>query len=136
LFLFKDFQQWYEWVNCFLGLNSNHRFSANPRWGEILQRCRSKGPNKEDVSLINTRVVGATGGPKEADIADDVTYAVHTNVKRNAINDAIFAQHLRKIQSKIESAPLPQHTIVIKASKLKWKKKGKNGICGYECHCE
>jgi hypothetical protein len=68
LFLFKDFQQWYEWVNCFLELNSNHRFSSDPRWGEILQRCRSEGPNEEDVSLINTRVVGSTGGPKEADI--------------------------------------------------------------------
>jgi hypothetical protein len=50
---------------------------------------------------------------------------VHTNVERNAINDAIFAQHLGKTHSKIESVPLPMHTIVIKASKLKWKKQGK-----------
>jgi hypothetical protein len=54
-----------------------------------------------------------------------VTHAVHANVERNAINDAMFAQHLRKTHSKIQSAPLPQHTIVIKASKLKCKRKGK-----------
>ena len=53
-----------------------------------------------------------------------MTYAVHTNVEGNAINDAIFAQHLRKTHSKkIESAPLRQQTFTIKASKLKWKMK-------------
>ena len=77
--------------------------------------------------MINTRAVGTTGGPKEADIADDVTHAVHADVERSAINDATFAQHLGETHSKIESAPSPMRAIVTKASnKLKWKKQGKN----------
>jgi len=124
LFVYKDFQPWYEWVNCFLELTSNHRFSEDPEWGEILQRCRSEGLNQQDASLINARVIGSAVGPKESEIPDDVTYAVKTNLDRNAINDAIFMQHLQKTHSRIDSAPMPQHTIVVKASRLKWKKKG------------
>jgi hypothetical protein len=72
--------------------------------------------------LIDTRAVGTrTGEPKEADVCDDVMHAVHRNVERNSVNDAAFAQHLRKTHSKIESAPSTQHKIVTKASKLKWK---------------
>ena len=72
----------------------------------------SEGPNKEDISLINTRVVvGTTHGTKEADVAYGVTYAVQASIECNdAINDAIFAQHLRKMYLKIESAPLLQLT--------------------------
>ena len=75
-----------------------------------MKSCNVVGPNEEGgSSLINTRVVGTTGGPKEVDITDNVTYAVHVDVEHNAIKFAIFAQHLRKTHSKIDSAPLPQH---------------------------
>ncbi len=74
--------------------------------------------------MINARVIGSAVGPKESEIPDDVTYAVKTNLDRNAINDAIFVQHLEKTHSKIDSTPMPLHTVVVRASRLKWKKKG------------
>ena len=86
LFFYKDFDLWYDWVNCYLELTWNHRFVKDPYFGEILQRIRMTGPLDADVALLNERVLGSRGGPSEEDIPDDVVYAVKTNFDRNAIN--------------------------------------------------
>ena len=104
-----------------------HRFDKDPMFGVILQRWREIGPPNEDVALLNERVVGSRGGPSEEDIPDDVIYAVKTNFDRNAINDAVFAEHLKKTHFKSERRDPPSHTIVILASHPKSKKSGKKG---------
>ena len=129
LFVREDFQPWCEWVICFLELRSNHCFSEDPEWGEILQCCRGEGPNCQDASVINVRVIGSAVGPKESKIPDDVTRAVKTNLDCNAVNDAVFVQRLQKTHS-IDSS-VPQHHNTLSSSKPanksgKRKKQGKS----------
>ena len=76
------------------------------------------------MALINTRVVGSKNGPKEEDIPPGIAYATATNLDRCSINDGIFAKHLEQTHSKHPDVPLPLHTVCIKASNLKWVKKG------------
>jgi hypothetical protein len=116
-------------VNCFLELTSNHQFLEDPEWGEILQCCQNEGLNRQDANCINARVIGSAVGPKASEIPDDFTHAVKTNLDCNAINDAIFAQHLQKTHSKTDTVPTPQHRIFIRASKLKWKKRNTARAC-------
>ena len=47
LFVHEDFQPWCEWVNCFLELTSNHRFSEDPEWGEICNVVEVKDSTNE-----------------------------------------------------------------------------------------
>ena len=56
------------------------------------------------------------------DIPPDVVYATRTNLDRAAINEAIFAEHLRQTHSKNPNVSPPMHTICIMASEPKWKK--------------
>jgi hypothetical protein len=116
-------------VNCFLELTSNHQFLEDPEWGEILQCCQNEGLNRQDANCINARVIGSAVGPKASEIPDDFTHAVKTNLDCNAINDAIFAQHLQKTHSKTDTVPTPQHRIGIRPSKLKWKKRNTARAC-------
>ena len=108
----------------FLELKKNHRFLADKPWGDLLTRFRDFGPTVEDVEKINTRVVGSQNGPTEADIPIGATYATKTNKDRMAINDAIFANHLKHTHSKDANVPPPRHTICVMASNLKFKKSG------------
>ena len=124
LYLFKDFEKWYEWVHTFLELKTNHRFHLDPPWGNLLSIFRDEGPSDRDVQKINTRVVGSRGGPTESDIPPNVVYATKTNLDRAAINDAIFGKHLENTHSKDPTVQPPLHTVCIKASNLKWRKAG------------
>jgi hypothetical protein len=122
----NDVPMWFEWVDTFFELKTNHRFKNDPRWGEILSRFRDEGPTIEDVNIINTRVIGSPTGPTASDIPSDATYATSSNLDRVAINDGIFAQHLVATHSKNPQVDPPKHTICIKASNLKWKENGKS----------
>lgn len=57
-------------------------------------------------------------GPKEREIPKDAVYAVPTNIDRTAINDGIFANHLKATHSKNANDPIPSHTICIKSSNV------------------
>jgi len=122
IYLEKDFIIWDEWVHTFLELRTNHRFTKDPVWGQTLSRFRKDGPTEQDIQRINSRVINIPKGPKEIDIPKNVTYATKTNVDRMAINDGIFAAHIRATHSTNPSIPPPEHTICIKASKLQWWK--------------
>jgi hypothetical protein len=124
LYLFNNFEPWWGWVHTFLDLKKNHRFLADKPWGDLLTRFRDFGPTVEDVEKINTRVVGSHNGPTEADIAIGKTYATKMNKDRMAINDAIFANHLKHTHSKEANVPPPRHTICVMASNMKLKKSG------------
>jgi hypothetical protein len=123
IYLEKDVIIWDEWVHTFLELKTNHRFKKDPAWGKTLSRYRRDGPTEQDVKRINsTRVINSAKGPKESEIPKDVTYATKTNVDRMAINDGIFASHIRATHSTNPFVLPSQHTICIKASNLQWWK--------------
>lgn len=127
-----ELHQWHEWVNVLLQLNGNHRFKNDPEWGEILQFFRRHGPTEEQVEQINKRVVTPVGmdGPSEEDIPANATYAVATNMDRNAVNDGIFSKHLENTHFRDKPTPtenhIPDHTVIIRASDLSWKKSKKS----------
>lgn len=69
-------------------------------------------------------------GPSEEDIPANATYAVATNMDRNAVNDGIFSKHLEKthhVEKPTSSGNrIPGHTVIIRASDLCWKKSKKS----------
>ena len=83
---------------------------------------RNGCPTKEDFDAMNSRIV-VEG--EEWKLPSDIQHAVPTNKERCAINDGIFAKHLEETHSKSRNDPIPDHTVVIKADKMKWPS-GKN----------
>ncbi|KAG7363234.1 hypothetical protein IV203_026594 [Nitzschia inconspicua] len=124
LYKFDSSFVWKEFINLFMELKNNHRFDRDPQWGKLLGRFRNLGPSTEDVAVINTRVVGARNGPLEKRIPPDAVYATKTNVDRMAINDAIFAKHLKETHSKDRNVKPPMHTLCIKAGTLRFHMRG------------
>jgi hypothetical protein len=122
IYLEKDFTIWDEWVHTYFELKTNHRFKNDPNWGHILTRYRNTGPNEDDIKCINKRLVNSKYGPRENMIPQNITYATKTNADRMAINDGIFAAHIRATHFQDPSVSPPDHTICIKASDLRWSK--------------
>jgi hypothetical protein len=128
----EELDIWHEGVNVLLQLNGNHRFAEDEDCGQILQIFRRYGPSQQQVDQINHGVVTPTGmdGPSEEDIPADATYAVATNMDRNAVNDGIFAKHLESTHHLEKPTPsgnrLPAHTVIVRASDLCWKRAGRS----------
>jgi hypothetical protein len=114
-------------VHTFLELKTNHRFKKDKNWGKLLLRYRDYGPTIEDVTIINSRVIGSKNGPSFDDLPYDVVYATSTNKDHIAINDGIFAKHLENTHSKSPNDLPPLHTICIKAGNLMFKRNGTHG---------
>jgi PIF1-like helicase len=74
------------WINCYIELNGTHRFSADPDWGNILQRFRSGTVTVEDIDTINAQLL-----PSQTALPDNIRYATFQNIDRDAINSALFA---------------------------------------------
>jgi len=107
-------------INRLIILNfQNHRFSADPDWGNCLRRIHLGRTTKDDITKINTRVIGSTLSlptPEELDNSD-ITYACATNADRNLISDNIFANVLKhKHPKENESFEIPNSTIIIKGN--------------------
>lgn len=98
----------------FFELKTNHRFRKDPKWGQLLNRYRDHGPTVEDVNLVNSRLLNQRN-------SNTTIPPTKTNIDRMAINDAIFANHLKETHSKDPAQAPPSHTICIKAAKLQWK---------------
>ena len=123
LYLLKDpVPEFHEWVHTMLELKTNHRFKNDPRWGQMLLRCREQGLSTHDVGILNRRVVDSVYGPSSTDLPDDLVYVSKTNVDKAAINSAIFVEHVRHTHSMNEFVTPPNHTICVRAGDLEWKK--------------
>jgi hypothetical protein len=47
--------EFYHWTNCFIELNSTHRFKNNRQQGEILSRIHDSTITEEDLKFINKK---------------------------------------------------------------------------------
>ena len=71
-----------------LKLKTNHRFCADKAWGETLERIFTTGPNEDDVSKINSRIISSDQIQTSAtsNTLPKLVYAVATNKDRCAMN--------------------------------------------------
>jgi hypothetical protein len=125
LFYETDFAMWHDWVNCFIELTGQHRFKKDPVYGAIMKRIHDGCPTDSDIDLINSRVLNGNhpDDPKMEDIPKDVAYAVYRNVDKSAINNGVFAEHLRNTHSTNPLHPLPFHTLIVHSDDLMTTKK-------------
>ena len=122
LYYETNFALWHDWVNCFIELTGEHRFKKDPEFGRILKRIREGNPTEEDIATLNTRVINGDHphAPTMADLPDDLSYAVHENADRCAINNSIFAEHLKATHSKDKNVPPPKHTLAVLSDEIYW----------------
>jgi hypothetical protein len=69
----------------YLPLNGMHRFSNDLTWGMLLFRLRNGSVAKEDIQLINTRVMNSS-----TMLPANIHYATYYNHDCDAINTALF----------------------------------------------
>ena len=98
-------------VNCFLELKGMHRFSTDKKYGELLNRMRDGTVTKEDIDMINTRVVRDS-----THLPPDLRYATFTNKDRDSINAALFEMRSKETMTKYGST---DDSIMIFADNLK-----------------
>jgi len=113
---------WHDWVNCFVELTGQHRFKDDPAFGAIMKRIREGCPTENDINILNSRVLNGDhpDSPTTDDLPDDLAYAVYTNKNKAAINNGIFAEHIRKTHSTDPNVKPPMHTLVIRSDDLTW----------------
>jgi hypothetical protein len=98
---------------------TNWRFVKDPQWGTLLQRMHHGESRREDMKLINSRVIGENLAlPSFEELqGNDVSYACYTNTDRNLISDNIFATILEKHHPKESNTfEIPEQTIIIKGN--------------------
>ena len=103
-------EQFEDFVNCYIELLGLHRFSEDMQWGKLLQRFRDGKVTRNDLELINTRVL-----QNDSQIPDDIQYATFRNRDRDAINTALFEK--RCIQQFHKNGDL-KDTVLILSDKL------------------
>ena len=104
---------WYDTINCFIELETNHRAKDDPEYAALLKRFRDGEPTQEDIDTINSRMVDPTTVPPQ-----NIQYASPTNKDRCAINNAVFLKHLESTHSKNPEDEIPKHTILIGSDNL------------------
>jgi hypothetical protein len=55
------------------------------------------------------------------DLPENMAYATYQNVNKLAINNGVFAEHIKKTHSTNPLEPLPFHTLIIRSDDLTWK---------------
>lgn len=123
LFIDDSFEQWFDWINCFVELYGGHRFK-DKSYMKLLGRMRSGTLTRKDFDDLDRRVVktesSSGSGITMEDIPAGTQIACHYNKDRNAMNCAVFEEHLKKTHSTCEHVPCPSHTLIVKGSKLRW----------------
>jgi hypothetical protein len=76
LFLYRDCTEWYDGVNTFLELKTNHRFGKDKMWGKVLQQYRLTGPTIKDIRTLNNRVVCEANGLSKDSLPNNICYAI------------------------------------------------------------
>ena len=89
-----------------------HRFKKDVSWGKLLMRVQNRELTKEDVELINTKVVT---GNNSIHLPKDIRYVTYFNRDRDAINTALFEECCARLRCHSVST---RDTLIIPADKL------------------
>jgi hypothetical protein len=123
LFYETNFALWHDWVNCYIELTGQHRFKKDPNYGAIMKRIHDGCATDDDIDLLNSRVLDGDhpDAPTMKDLPENMAYAAYQNVDKSAINNGVFAEHIKKTHSTNPLEPLPFHTLIIRSDDLMWK---------------
>ena len=114
---------WEQQMNCFIELKGTWRFKC-----EKLKRAfdiyRKEGLTSELRDLFNSRVIGRNPNIQTPSPLY-VKYTTWTNQKREEINNHVFDTHLSTHHSQNADDPIPNCTVIIKAS-AKWSQNAKS----------
>ena len=88
-----------------------------------MKRLREGNPTDADIAYLNTRVINGThqNSPTDKDLPAGIAYAVYANRDRTAINNGLFAEHIKQTHSTDKNVAPPMHTLVIRSDDLKWQ---------------
>jgi hypothetical protein len=109
--------EWHKWINTFVELKEGHRFD-DEEYTELLLRLRGGTLNDWDMNSLDKRVIGKKNRLYLSDIPPNTQIACPTNRDRCAMNASTFVGHLQNTHEK--NGPPMSHTLIIKASNLKW----------------
>ena len=121
--LYKSQGLWENSINVAVILQNSHRFVEDPVYGEVLMRMWKGVATREDIDLINSRIIGAKCSIPHADKDSDLTYACPYNNERSAIHATMFQKHIQSFPSIDDDEPPPDHTIVVEADIYKGSKR-------------
>ena len=112
LYYETNFSIWHDWINCFIELFGQHRFKDDPEFGNIMQRMHDGCATNADIERLNTRVVGSSHpeAPTQSDLPKNLMYAVYQNRNRSAINNGMFAAHIKNTFYRSQHATTIPHT--------------------------
>ena len=85
---------WHQWINTAVFLINDHRFSEDRAYGKLVERVSNGTVTKEDIDLINTRLLndgcGNGGNLELPEDTSDICYACGKNDERNSITTSMF----------------------------------------------
>ena len=101
-----------DWTNMLIELAGRHRFTGE--YAVMVDRTLTDA----DYDLLDIRVIGSPNGPTLEDIPVGTQIVCFENKDRVALNNAVFAHHLRATHSVTTDTPPPNHTLMIKGSNI------------------
>lgn len=127
LYCETKFAMWHDWINCFVELKGQHRYSQDKKYGGIMKRFREGVPTDADFELINSRVVPRNERRRKGRLYGrrELAYAVYKNKSRSRVNNLVFLEHLKNTHSKDPKVSPPQHTLIVKSDELRWSTNNK-----------
>jgi hypothetical protein len=92
-----------------------------------VKQIREGCPTPEDIAYLSTRIINGDHPHAQtmADVPNNVAYTVYHNLDQTAINNGIFAKHIKETHSADKSTPAPKHTLIIRSDDMAWKTNGK-----------
>ena len=118
----KHHSLWHGALNSFVELDGMWRFKNDLPWGNLLMRLRQGHQTREDMAVINERLI-----QNESDLNlldsntnpnEQIKYGCHTNKERNAIHAGLFVEHIQ--QSHRRGGYRKRDTLIIRG-RLFWR---------------
>ena len=116
---------WHQLINTVVFLRTDHRFIEDPKYGELVERFCNGTVTKEDIALINSRLINDHKGNEGVidlpnDVTSDMYCACETDAERNSITTSIFRDYINlthpKEKSEVDLREVPDNVVIIESA--------------------
>lgn len=129
--LYKARGLWENSLNVAVIFQDSHRFKEDQMYGDIMMRMWKGLATKDDIDIINGRLLGSSLSIPVTEPDDDIAYACAINSERGSIHASVFQRHIQNFPTVEDDELPPNHTIILEADILEAPKrrpgKRKNG---------